>query len=257
MTLKERLDSNIHPLLNIYFTAGYPELNSMPVILDALEAGGAHMVEIGIPYSDPLSDGPTIQASNVKALNNGITLEKIFEQLDAHAGALPKIMMGYLNPVLQFGMEKFCERCEKAGISGVILPDLPMNIWLRKYKNLFDAHGLSNIFLITPESSEERIREIDRNSTTFIYAVSSSATTGTKEGILCSEDYLKRIRSMNLEHPVLVGFNIRNASDFAFAANYTRGGIIGSAFIRHIANSTNLKADILQFVTQLFNPVRS
>lgn len=256
MNLRDLFDQNKSPLLNIYFTAGFPELDSMPVLLDSLEKAGADMVEIGIPYSDPLSDGPVIQSSNAKALANGITLELIFNQLAQHPTLIPKIMMGYYNSVMQYGIEAFCAACSQTGVSGVILPDLPIEYWEKKHKNLFESHGLSNIFLVTPETSEARIRRIDGLSSSFIYAVSSSATTGSKNGIRGAAAYLARLQAMNLQHPVLVGFNIRNRDDFSFAAGYTRGGIIGSAFIRHIEASKNLEADSLQFVKSIKNGIK-
>lgn len=254
MTLNELFEQNKRNLLNIYFTAGFPQLNSLPLVLNALEEAGADLVEIGIPYSDPMSDGPVIQQSNAKAIANGISLPLIFEQLEQHPSGIPKIMMGYYNPVLQFGMENFCKQCERCGVSGVILPDLPMELWEKHHKPLFEKHGLSNIFLVTPETTEERIRQIDALSSSFIYAVSSSATTGSKKGIREAESYLERLQAMNLNNPVLVGFNISNRADFEFASRYARGGIIGSAFIRHIDRSRDLKADIIQFVNNIKEP---
>jgi tryptophan synthase alpha chain len=248
MTLQELFKNKDHDLLNIYFSAGFPHIDSMAEILDSLEKSGADMVEIGIPYSDPLSDGPTIQKSNSIALKNGISLELIFQQLENSSSSLPKIMMGYYNSVLQFGMKKFCARCAQTGVSGVILPDLPIEIWEQQYKSLFEEFGLSAIFLITPETSEERIRMIDQKTTSFIYAVSSAGTTGTKKGIFGAEDYLKRIQSLQLTNPVLVGFNIGSPEDFQFANKFANGGIIGSAFINHIKESTDLTKDINNFI---------
>ena len=256
MTIRELFKQSKRPLLNIYFTAGFPELNSMPVLLDSLKTSGVDMVEIGIPYSDPLSDGPVIQNSSAIALNNGINLGLIFEQLTASPTSIPKIMMGYFNTVLQYGVTRFCEKCEHTGVSGIILPDLPIDIYLNKYQAIFEKHGLSNIFLITPETSEERIRYIDRHSTSFIYAVSSSGTTGKTKGIQGASNYLKRISQMNLSHSLMVGFNISTAEDFAFAANYARGGIIGSAFIKHIRNGTALSRDAADFVEMICKGIR-
>jgi len=239
------------PLLNIYFSAGFPQLDSLPVLLESLESAGADMVEIGIPYSDPLSDGPTIQHSNSTALENGITLEFIFQQLETSSTSIPKIMMGYFNSILRFGVESFCRRCSETGISGIILPDLPLEIYQKKYQKTFKKYGLSFILLITPETSTERIRYIDQHSTSFIYAVSSAGTTGTKKGIQGAEKYLEKIKSMNLKTPVMVGFNISKPEDFKFASKYTRGGIIGSAFIKHIENSNNLSKDTHQFINYI------
>lgn len=246
--LQELFQQNKKPLLNIYFTAGFPQLDSLPVLLNSLEEAGADMVEIGIPYSDPISDGPTIQHSNSIALKNGISLELIFDQLKTSSSKIPKIMMGYFNTVLQFGVETFCKKCASNDIAAVILPDLPLDIYQMKYQTIFENYGLNMIFLITPETSDERIHYIDRNSSSFIYAVSSSGTTGTKKGIQGAEDYLKRIQKLDLKSPVMVGFNISSPEDFQFASKYTRGGIIGSAFIKHLEKSKDLSQDIHQFI---------
>lgn len=251
MNLQELFQKVQKPLLNIYFSAGFPQIDSLPVLLESLESAGADMVEIGIPYSDPLSDGPIIQNSNSIALVNGITLELIFQQLESSSSQLPKIMMGYFNSVLQFGVEEFCKRCFENDISGVILPDLPLEIYQRKYQDIFEKYELSFILLITPKTTEERIRYIDKHSTSFIYAVSSAGTTGTKKGIQGAEKYLQRIQSLNLKTPVMVGFNISTPEDFQFASKYTRGGIIGSAFIKYIENSNNLSKDTHQFINYI------
>lgn len=251
MRLQELFKQEQKPLLNIYFSAGFPQIDSLPVLLESLESAGADMVEIGIPYSDPLSDGPTIQHSNSIALENGITLELIFQQLEASSTDIPKIMMGYFNSILQFGVENFCKRCFENGISGVILPDLPLEIYQKRYQAIFEKYHLSFILLITPETSEERIRYIDQHSTSFIYAVSSAGTTGTKKGIQGAEKYLQRIQYMNLKTPVMVGFNISRPEDFQFASKYTSGGIIGSAFIKQIENSENLPQDTQQFINYI------
>jgi len=251
MTLKELLSEKQNGLLNIYFTAGFPQLNSLPVLLESLEEAGADMVEIGIPFSDPISDGPTIQQSNSKALENGIYLDLIFQQLESSSAKIPKIMMGYFNSVLQFGVEDFCIRCQKTGISGLILPDLPLEIYQQKYKSIFNKYGLHFILLITPETSNERIRTIDKNSSAFIYAVSSSGTTGTKKGIQGAGKYLQRIQELQLKHPVLVGFNIGGPEDFQFANRYGQGAIIGSAFIKHISTSKDLKKACKTFISYI------
>jgi tryptophan synthase alpha chain len=248
MTIREVFENQKHPLLNIYFTAGFPQKESLLEILPALEKAGADMVEVGIPYSDPLSDGPTIQNSSAVALNNGITVNDIFEQLSVCPTNLPLVMMGYFNTVLQYGLEKFCKRCSESGVTGLILPDLPVDIYEEQYKQAFEKHNLSNVFLVTPETSAERIRLIDNLSDAFIYAVSSSSTTGTQSGIRGAEAYLERLQEMNLKTPVMVGFNIGSAEDFQFASSYSRGGIIGSAYIKHIANSNDLTRDTQDFI---------
>lgn len=251
MTLNELFKNKKKNLLNIYFTAGYPKIDSLPEILESLEESGVDMVEIGLPYSDPLSDGPTIQQSSSIAIKNGITTELVFEQLKTTQSTFPKIIMGYFNAVFLYGVEQFCKKCHEVGVSGIILPDLPMDIYKKKYEPIFEQYDLSFISLVTPETSEERIYQIDENSTTFIYAVSSSCTTGKGTGIQSSESYLKRLQNMNLKHPLMVGFNISKQEDFDFATKYTAGGIIGSAFIKHISNSNNLKEDIQSFINNI------
>ena len=246
-TKKERL-------LNVYFTAGYPELNDTSPIIKCLEGAGADMVEIGMPFSDPVADGPTIQESNSVALENGMTLKLLFEQLEdiRDQVQLPIILMGYINPVLQFGIEAFCSACEKVGVDGLILPDLPMAEYLDSYKSIFDKYGLFNIFLITPQTSENRIREIDDNSNGFIYMVSSSSTTGAKSNI--SEDqsaYFERVKTMELRHPTLIGFGISNAETFNQACKNANGAIIGSAFIKAMSECEDLKNDIDLFVKSI------
>ncbi len=248
MILKKLFDTAKDPLLNIYFTAGYPKIDSMPSILNELEKSGVDMVEIGIPYSDPLSDGEVIQNSNTKALENGITMDLIFSQLDKCSFSIPKIMMGYFNTVFLYGVEKFCKKCEENNVNGVILPDLPIAIYQEKYRVIFEKHNISMIFLITPETTEERIRYIDSCSTSFIYAISSSSTTGKGTDIQSSESYLNRLKEMNLRSPLMIGFNISTMEDFEFASAYASGGIIGSAFIRHITNKENLNLDIETFI---------
>lgn len=251
MTLEKLFDNRKAPLLNIYFTAGFPNLDSMPEILMALEEAGVDMVEIGLPYSDPLSDGPTIQNSSSIAIKNGITTELIFEQLANYPSKIPKVMMGYFNAVYQYGIEKFCQKCQSIGINGIILPDLPIPVYQEKYQALFEQYGLAIIFLITPETSENRIRYIDECSTSFIYAVSSSSTTGKGTDIQPAKAYLSRLKSMQLKSPLMVGFNIRTKNDFDFATTYCAGGIIGSAFIKAIEGSENLNRDTKTFVQSI------
>lgn len=225
------------PLISIYATAGFPELDDTVEVIQSLEAAGADMIEIGLPFSDPLADGPTIQQSSTKALENGMSTKVLFEQLEGirDSVSIPLIIMGYFNPVLQFGVAEFCAACEKAGIDGLILPDLPLEIYTRDYQQLFERHGLSMIFLITPQTSESRIRAIEAASNTFIYMVSSSSTTGSTAGFSESNmAYFKRIADMNLSVETLVGFGISDALTFNQASQYSRGAIIGSAFIRHL-----------------------
>jgi tryptophan synthase alpha chain len=251
--LFEQKSSN---LLSIYCTAGYPELEDTLPVIKAIEKAGSDMVEIGIPFSDPLADGPTIQQSNQKALQNGMSLHKLFKQIGGirNEVQIPVLLMGYLNPVLQYGIEAFCARCEEVGIDGLILPDLPFDLYLQEYEKLFYKHNLSNIFLITPHTKKERIHHIDSHSTGFIYAVSSASTTGTKTGINDTQDYLQNIGSMELRNPILTGFNIHDKQSFQLACKYTSGAIIGSAFIKTISQTGNLEKKIHDFITKIKIP---
>ena len=222
-------------LLSIYFTAGFPDLEDTVPILRELEAAGADLVEIGLPFSDPLADGPTIQQSSTRALQNGMTTARLFEQLREvrREVSLPLVLMGYFNPVLQYGVEAFCQSCAEVGIDGLILPDLPLDIYEREYRHLFEKYGLSMVFLISPQTSEARIRQIDAASDSFIYMVSSASTTGVQEGFgRAQEEYFERIHAMGLQHPQLVGFGIGDAASFRTATRLAKGAIIGSAFIR-------------------------
>ncbi|MDR7130394.1 tryptophan synthase alpha chain [Algoriphagus sp. 4150] len=238
-------------VLSIYFTAGFPELESTMEIMEAIQASGADIIEIGIPYSDPVADGPTIQDSNMVALENGISLKKIFEQLDDFRAKIhiPVVMMGYLNPIMQYGMEAFCQKCQEVGVDGLILPDLPMQQYLDEYKVLFEQYGLVNTFLISPQTSEKRIREIDENTSGFIYMVSSHSITGAKSGISDEQiSYFERVKAMNLKNPRLIGFGISDAETFTTASDYSNGAIIGSAFIKTLKNSNKLKEDIQEYL---------
>ncbi len=224
-------------LISIYFTAGFPQLRDTVEIIENLEKSGVDLIEIGLPFSDPLADGPTIQESSTKALRNGMTTELLFEQLSdiRQRVNIPLIIMGYFNPVMQYGVEAFCQKCEDIGIDALILPDLPLREYQLHYKEIFNRHGLDLIYLITPQTPEERIRAIDEMSNSFIYMVSSSSTTGAKAGF--SEEnqgYFKRIADMKLKNPTLVGFGISDKNSFDQATAHSQGAIIGSAFIKHI-----------------------
>ncbi|MBA22143.1 MAG: tryptophan synthase subunit alpha [Flavobacteriales bacterium] len=224
-------------LLSIYFSAGHPNLEDTVPILKNLQAAGVDMVEIGLPFSDPLADGPTIQDSSTKALHNGMTTEKLFSQLDKIREYIdiPLVLMGYFNPMMQYGIEKFCQRCEDIGIDGLIIPDLPVDVYHEQYKNLFDQHGLYNMFLITPQTPDERIRYIDQVSNGFIYMVSSASVTGAKNTFGQTQtDYFNRIAKMELNTPTVVGFGISNAETYDAATTYSKGAIIGSAFIKFL-----------------------
>lgn len=238
-------------VLSIYFTAGFPKLEDTIPVMEAIEAGGADIIEIGIPYSDPIADGPTIQDSNTIALDNGMSMKKLFEQLKGFRAKvhLPVVLMGYLNPIIQFGMEEFCQKCKEVGVDGLIVPDLPMQQYLDEYKSLFDSYGLVNTFLISPQTSEKRIREIDENTDGFIYMVSSHSITGAKADI--SEEqiaYFERVKAMSLKNPRLIGFGISDAQTFTTASQYSNGAIIGSAFIKKIKDSQNLSKDIQEYI---------
>ncbi|MBL7703239.1 MAG: tryptophan synthase subunit alpha [Ferruginibacter sp.] len=240
-------------VLNIYCTAGYPQLNSTVKVIAALQNSGADIVEIGIPYSDPIADGPVIQQSNMQALANGMSISKLFEQLQGireHI-QLPLVLMGYMNPVLQFGIENFCEAAAKAGVDGIILPDLPMYEFETMYRQYFANNGLKFIFLITPETSEERIRKIDSLSGGFVYAVSSSSTTGNIKPIEDQQAYFKKLQDMNLINPVLVGFGIKDRQTFNAACAHTNGAIIGSAYINALRNTVDIAAVTKDFINSI------
>lgn len=244
-------------LLNVYFTAGFPALNDTTKVLKALEEGGADLVEIGMPYSDPVADGETIQKSNDQALENGMTVQVLFEQLEGIRAtiSLPILLMGYINPVLQFGIENFCKKCAEVGVDGLILPDMPMDVYLNEYKSTFDAYGILNIFLVTPQTSEARIRQIDTASDGFIYTVSSASVTGSKSGVSTDmESYFNRINAMNLRNPRLIGFGIKDNATYLKACDYANGAIIGSAFIRVLQETKDLENDVRNFVRDIKNP---
>lgn len=226
-------------LLSIYFTAGYPSIDDTVNIIQNLEKNGVDMIEIGLPFSDPLADGPTIQASSTQALKNGMTTEVLFNQLkDIRKSVnIPLIIMGYFNPMLQYDVEAFCKKCQEIGIDGLIIPDLPVDVYHDDYKSMFEKYGLINVFLITPQTSDERIRYIDSISSGFIYMVSSASTTGAQSGFGEEQTkYFERIANMNLNNPQIVGFGISNNETFTQATKHAKGAIIGSAFVKHVTN---------------------
>lgn len=243
-------------ILSVFYTAGFPNLDSTALIGTSLEAAGADIIEIGIPYSDPIADGPTIQESNKVALDNGIKLSLILEQVTEMRKKvnIPVILMGYVNPVMQYGVERFARDASHAGVDGVILPDLPMDAYVEEYKALFDSVNISNAFLISPTTTESRIRKIDSVTDGFIYAVSASSITGAK-GSFADEQiaYFKRLENMKLKNPYLIGFGISNHETFSMASTYSSGAIVGSAFINLIKGSKSLDADINAFVRSLKN----
>ncbi|MDX1940673.1 MAG: tryptophan synthase subunit alpha [Saprospiraceae bacterium] len=236
---------------NIYFTAGFPKLHDTENIILALEKGGADLIEIGMPYSDPLADGPTIQQSGEVALANGMTLELLFQQIVAvrEKTEIPLILMGYFNQVMQYGEERFFRKCAEVGIDGLILPDMPLHVYEEQYQDLFKELNLSISFLITPQTPEARIRKIDALSRGFIYMVSSASITGAKEGISEAQlAYFNRINNMGLQNPRLIGFGISNHDTFITACKYASGAIIGSAFIKALKDSDDVGRTALEFV---------
>jgi tryptophan synthase alpha chain len=231
-------------LLSIYYTAGYPELNTTVDIAEALEKAGADFLEIGFPYSDPVADGPTIQHSSETALQNGMTVHVLFEQLkDLRKRVnIPILLMGYVNPILQYGIEKFCKTASEVGVDGIIVPDLPMYEYEAMYSKYFLDNNLSNIFLVTPQTSEDRIRKIDELSNSFIYLLSSSSITGGSLNVSVNiEDYYKRIKAMELNNPAIIGFGISNNATFTKACEYASGAIVGSAFVKLLAEDNYLE----------------
>ena len=257
-TMKNRIDQLFETkqenILSVYLTAGFPNLNNTVTIIQELEKNGVDLIEIGMPFSDPTADGTTIQHSSETALKNGMSLKLLFEQLKdiRKSVKIPLVLMGYINPVLHFGIEKFCEKCKDAGIDGLILPDLPLSEYKLHYQEIFSKYGLHNILLITPQTSEKRILEIDETSGGFIYMVSSSSTTGAnkKPGDF-NREYFERMHHMKLKNPRLIGFGISNHSTFANACRYAHGAIIGSAFIKAIKQDKNIAENVAAFVKNI------
>lgn len=244
------LQNATNPVLSIYYTAGYPDLNDTRPILNHLVESGVDLVEIGIPYSDPMADGPTIQQSGSVAIANGMTLRVLFDQLrDVRSEVqIPIILMGYLNQFMQFGIKDFLDEVKSSGVDGLIIPDLPIDIYEKEYQSIFEEVDVHVIFLITPQTSPERIRKIDQLSGGFIYMVSDASITGAKSEISPSQiSYFKRIREMNLQSPLITGFGISNASTFQTASKYSQGAIIGSAFIKALKKN-NLYLSVQDFI---------
>ncbi len=251
--IKQTFEQKKGSILSIYFTAGYPELNSTLNVAEALEKAGADFLEIGIPYSDPLADGPVIQNSSQKAIENGMTVKVLFEQLKdlRKRVSIPILLMGYVNPVLQYGVERFCASCAEVGVDGVIVPDLPVYEYEEMYRSCFESNNLSNIFLITPQTSDERIRKIDELSNGFIYLLSSSSTTGKNLAVSTqTEDYFRRIKNMKLKNPAMIGFGISNNKTFSKASEYANGAIVGSAFVK-LLGCENYMEKIPEFIRSL------
>ncbi len=234
-------------ILSVYFTAGHPGLNDTAFIIRELQKNGVDQIEIGIPFSDPMADGPVIQSSSSIALRNGMTLKLLFSQLEniRKEVDIPLILMGYLNPVMQYGFERFCEDCQRVGIDGLIIPDLPFEDYLSSYKSIAEQHGLKIIMLITPDTSSERIRLIDKHTDGFIYMVSSASTTGVQQGFdEKKEAYFRKIQAMGLRNPCLIGFGISNKSTLETAGKYAAGIIIGSKFIQCLEKEKDIPSAV-------------
>ncbi|MFD2998968.1 tryptophan synthase subunit alpha [Pontibacter toksunensis] len=252
--IKTLFEQKPQGLLSVYFTAGYPNLeDTVPIILE-LEKNGVDLIEVGMPFSDPLADGPTIQQSSDIALRNGMTITKLFDQLKdiRQKTQIPLVLMGYLNPVMQFGVERFCKMAKEVGIDGIILPDLPLADYVREYKEIFEQNNLSKIFLVTPQTPEKRIREIDSHTNGFVYMVSSASTTGSTTGkAVTNTDYFQRVRQMELRNPSLIGFGIHDNDTFSQACQHAKGAIIGSAFIKALAQEGSLQENIQTFIQSI------
>jgi len=251
--LNKLFESKKDNLLSIYFTAGYPALNTTVTIAEALEKAGVDFLEIGFPYSDPVADGPTIQHSSEEALKNGMNLNQLFEELKELRKRvnIPILLMGYVNPMVQYGIENFCKKAAEVGVDGVIVPDLPMYEYETLYSKYFIDNGLSNIFLVTPQTTEERIRKIDGLTNSFIYLLSSSSITGKNLQVSNAiEDYYKRIKAMQLKNPAIIGFGINNNETFSKACEYARGAIVGSAFVKFLGAESYLER-IPEFVKMI------
>ncbi|MGA9212011.1 tryptophan synthase subunit alpha [Kaistella sp.] len=241
--------------LNIYFTAGIPQLEDTTEIIKLIQNSGADMMEIGMPYSDPVADGEIIQKAHELALRNGMTIAKLFSQLKSIKNEIkiPIILMGYINPVLSFGFENFCRECSESGVSGLIIPDLPPIEFEKNYREILAKYNLTFTFLVTPETSDERIKYLDSLSSGFLYAVSSSSTTGNENKSINNEDYLNNLASLNLKNPLFIGFGIKNKKDFDDVTKKANGGIIGTAFVKILLENENWKEKASDFIHSIIN----
>ncbi len=240
--------------MSIYFTAGFPKRDDTEEIILALDEAGVDLIEVGMPYSDPLADGPTIQDSSTKALKNGMELSLLFNQIESvrTRTQMPLILMGYFNQVMQYGEEKFFKKCKEVGIDGLILPDLPLFEYETQYKSLFEELDLGISFLLTPQTTKERIQKIDTLSRGFVYVVADSSITGAKNDITSRQiDYFEKIQMMLLKNPTIVGFGISSHESFSTACRYANGAIIGSAFIRMLEKAHDIKNDIQAFISTI------
>jgi tryptophan synthase alpha chain len=248
--ITELFQRKSNKILNVYCTAGYPYADSTLQVMKALQDNGADLIELGMPYSDPLADGPVIQHSGGIALANGMTIEKLFGQLQDFRKEIyvPVILMGYMNPVLQYGFEKFCQHAAALPIDGLILPDLPEHEFETEYGAIIQRYGLNFIFLVTPETSEQRVKKLDALSRGFLYAVSSSSTTGSDKNMGDVNAYLQRLKTYHLKNPVLVGFGIKDKKTFDAACEHANGAIIGSAYIKALESTDNIEQSTKQFL---------
>jgi tryptophan synthase alpha chain len=253
--IKKLFEKKNENILSVYFTAGFPSLNSTLTVMKSLQDAGADMIELGIPYSDPLADGPVIQSSGTIALANGMSITHLFKQLKNFRNEIeiPVLFMGYMNPIMQYGFEKFCRDAADAGVDGLILPDLPMFEFEKEFGIIISNYNLNFVFLVTPETEELRLRKLDLLSSGFIYAVSSSSTTGKIAALSDQEKYFERLRALKLQNPVLIGFGIRDKSSFLKACTYANGAIIGTAYIRALENAGDqeIPARTIEFINSL------
>ncbi len=253
--LKKTFEEKKKKVLNVYCTAGFPHLDSTLEVMKALQEEGVDIVELGIPYSDPLADGPVIQGSGAKALENGMTIALLFEQLKEvrNTISVPIVLMGYLNPLLQFGFEKFCAKASEVGVDGLIIPDIPIYEYEKEFSPIVKKHNLDFIFLVTPETTDERIKKLDSLSSGFLYAVSSSSVTGSYKNLNEVEAYLKRLKGISLENPILVGFGISDKKSFDAACSSANGAIIGSAYIKALGKGKTIKQSTAEFISSILN----
>lgn len=252
--IKQLFNKKQKGILSIYFTAGYPNLADTGKIIKELEKNGIDLIEVGIPFSDPMADGPTIQESGTLALKNGMNLKLLFEQIKEvrKEVELPLLLMGYLNPIMQYGIENFCKKCKEVGVDGAIIPDLPFNDYSTKYKSIFETYDIKVIMLITPETSEERIRLIDENTDGFIYMVSSASTTGAQKSFDDKKvEYFQKINSMKLRNPRLIGFGISNKATLEVAQSYANGAVIGSKFITLLKDNKTIEKAVQELKNTL------
>jgi tryptophan synthase alpha chain len=253
--LSELFKNQNERVLNVYCTAGFPQLNSTLQVMESLQANGANIIELGMPYSDPLADGEVIQSSGNVALANGMTIDTLFEQLTNMRKAIhiPVVLMGYMNPILQYGFEAFCKKAKEVGVDGLILPDLPLYEFEHIYGKTIQENNLDFVFLVTPETPEDRLRKLDSLSTGFLYAVSSSATTGKDKDFTQVAMYLQKLQAMQLKNPVLVGFGIKDKETFNAVCAYSNGAIIGSAYINALSKGKDINETTAQFLNAVLN----